>query len=401
MEFNEISEQDRMQVEELWDYCFEKREEPFFQYYFQHYCFEQNTVWGAQQEGRLQSMLHLNPYVLALRGREQNIPYVVGVATAEAARGKHLMGELLQACFSALRKQGTDFVYLMPIYAGIYLPYGFSFCYERLKYSWAKGQLSLPELKQAREGYSISAGNISVADSRLEEVLGELYSKYIMEIHGAARRSKQDWQKLLGVYSGDGFRYALVSRGGAFVGYLLYGVQENCVNLVELVSLEPQAKLELLAYAEGLEVEAERCEWLAEAWDKTYLGFKDATQAPQRLPFMMARCLNVVEALRGLRTEQSLNGELVMRVEDGLLSENSCVAAISCSNGAINTAVDCENELTADVNMDIAAFTQLYFGLLNATELAEAGRLAYRDTSKLKFLDELLPKKKNWINEYY
>ena len=177
MEFNKISEQDRMQVEELWDYCFEKREEPFFQYYFQHYCFEQNTVWGAQQEGRLQSMLHLNPYVLALRGREQNIPYVVGVATAEAARGKHLMGELLQACFSALRKQGTDFVYLMPIYAGIYLPYGFSFCYERLKYSWAKGQLSLPELKQAREGCSISAGNISAADSRLEEVLGELYSK--------------------------------------------------------------------------------------------------------------------------------------------------------------------------------------------------------------------------------
>ena len=66
MEFRRITETDRAQVEELWDYCFEKREEPFFQYYFQHYCFEQNVVWGAFEEGKLQSMLHLSAYTLAL-----------------------------------------------------------------------------------------------------------------------------------------------------------------------------------------------------------------------------------------------------------------------------------------------------------------------------------------------
>ena len=26
------------QAEELWDYCFEKKTEPFFQYYFEQYC---------------------------------------------------------------------------------------------------------------------------------------------------------------------------------------------------------------------------------------------------------------------------------------------------------------------------------------------------------------------------
>ena len=447
MEFRKITETDRDQVEELWDYCFEKREEPFFQYYFQHYCYEQNVVWGAFAEGKLQSMLHLNPYTLSLRGKEEDVPYVVGVATAEVARGKHLMGELLKACFTSLRIQGKSFVYLMPIYAGIYLPYGFAFCYERLKYCWLKGQLSLPALQEYRNCYSFIEGDIGIDDNSLEKVLSSLYDVYIRKLHGAPRRSKKDWQKLLGVYAGDGFKYALVYRGGAAVGYLLYGVQESCVSLVELISLEAQAKLALLAYAEGLEVEAERCEWLAEAWDKTYLGFKDAAQAPQKLPFMMARCLNVVEALKGLSPAPKLSGVVVLKVEDQLLPENSCVLALHCQAGKLeinvknynsepdpasnstqeaalveaaktNNSKECSsadgiftevNEpcnrnclaVRVDITMDIAAFTQLYFGLVSAKELWEAGSMQCSDAGKLELLTELLPKKKNWLNEYY
>ena len=35
------------QVEELWDYCFEKRQEPFFQYYFNEYVGKNNMVIGG------------------------------------------------------------------------------------------------------------------------------------------------------------------------------------------------------------------------------------------------------------------------------------------------------------------------------------------------------------------
>ena len=35
------------QVEELWDYCFEKRQEPFFQYYFNEYVGKKNMVIGG------------------------------------------------------------------------------------------------------------------------------------------------------------------------------------------------------------------------------------------------------------------------------------------------------------------------------------------------------------------
>ncbi len=51
--------------------------------------------------------------------------------------------------------------------------------------------------------------------------------------------------------------------------------------------------------------------------------------------------------------------------------------------------------------MDMAAFTQLYFGTFSAQELWEAGRLRTTKPEKLRLLDLLLPKCENYINEYF
>ena len=89
---------------ELWDYCFEKKEDPFFQWYFREYCLTHNLIMGGFSEAtnRLVNMLHLNPYRILLRGREEVVPYIVGVATDPAARGQELTKGLLQASFNAL-----------------------------------------------------------------------------------------------------------------------------------------------------------------------------------------------------------------------------------------------------------------------------------------------------------
>ena len=63
MKYTVVSREQLPQVEELWDYCFEKRQEPFFQYYFTQYCCQQNIVMGAfDEDEQLKSMVHVNPY---------------------------------------------------------------------------------------------------------------------------------------------------------------------------------------------------------------------------------------------------------------------------------------------------------------------------------------------------
>ena len=51
--------------------------------------------------------------------------------------------------------------------------------------------------------------------------------------------------------------------------------------------------------------------------------------------------------------------------------------------------------------MDMAAFTQMYFGAFTATELAEAGKIKVHNAEKLSVLDKLFPKCRNYINEYF
>ena len=124
MIYRMVNEERMPQVEDLWDYCFEHKDEPFFQYYFNEYCGKDNMVIGAFEEigdtEKLRSMLHINPYMLNIRGVKQIAPYIVGVATAPEARGQHLFRPLLETALEVLRAQNMTFVTLMPIYAGIY-----------------------------------------------------------------------------------------------------------------------------------------------------------------------------------------------------------------------------------------------------------------------------------------
>lgn len=397
------------EVEALWDYCFEKREEPFFKYYFTEYCGKDNLVMAGFEEEkgaeRLKTMLHINPYMLRIRGVDQLAPYLVGIATAPEARGRHLLRGLLQACFELLRARGYCFVTLMPIYAGIYLPYEFSFCYEKLRYAWNVGSLDLPratlstvtmELEQmpiAEEGHAYAMG--------VQELVAPIYESLQTAAHAVPKRTPFQWKKLLSVHALENLRCAYVRMGEEICAYMFYRIKDHIFEIQELLAKNEEAKLELLRFVERQRSEADRAIWLAEAWDKTYLFLPDLNKAPQRLPFMMARCVDAREALNRLTPPTGLRGvenNVVLLLTDKLLDRNNHLLKLSLQDGKLDVQSTLEQE---QVVMDMAAFTQLYFGFLNATELYEAGRLRCQDTEKLAFLDSLFPKQRNWINEYF
>ena len=72
MDFRIINDETLPKIMELWDYCFEKNDTPFFKWYFNEYCLKENMVLGGfdEKSGKLMNMLHLNPYTINLRGRQ-------------------------------------------------------------------------------------------------------------------------------------------------------------------------------------------------------------------------------------------------------------------------------------------------------------------------------------------
>ena len=349
---------------------------------------------GKQRE-KLRTMVHVNPYMLRIRGEEQLTPYLVGVATAPEARGQHAFGPLLATTFEVLRSEGFTFATLMPIYAGIYLPYEFAYCYYGLQYKMKLADLGR-ELAQAK-GKELAVERVALS----RELLAPLYAKLTSAFNGVPLRTDFQWQKLLTVHGLEGMQCAIVYRQGEPCGYMFYYLSEGCFTVHELLTDGADARNRLLQYAAMHQSSAREFAWLAPAWDKTYLGFADQALSPQLRPFMMARCLDARKALAKLAVPGgALAGSVVLLLTDKVIDRNNHLLKLYVEAGSVEVKTTIEQE---EVVMDMGTFTQLYFGAFSARELCEAGRIRVKAGAeeKLELLDSLFPKQRNFINEYF
>ncbi|WP_455655559.1 GNAT family N-acetyltransferase [Phascolarctobacterium sp.] len=395
MDFRIINDETLPKIMELWDYCFEKNDTPFFKWYFDEYCLKENMILGGfdEADGSLMNMLHLNPYTINLRGQELQVPYIVGVATAPEYRGRHLFGPLLDTAFAVLRAQKQAFVLLMPISAGIYRPYQFDYCYYRHRY-----EMPLAVLPKAG---SVSA-DITLQRAGLEqeaEAFAKVYAAVTAAYHGAVKRDDKNWRNLLSVHQGEQVKAVLAKRGGQVLGYMLYNIADRTFTVQELLAEETAARDALLRFARGHVTEAEKFNWLAEAWDKMYLHLQDQNYAGSLQPFMMARCINVRQALVQLTNiAADIQGAVSLLITDKTLPLNNGLLKLEVNAGQIDVKSTVDMQ---DIEMDVAAFTQLYFGQFSVQELAAENRLKIHNEEAALLLDRLFPKCHNYINEYF
>ncbi len=391
-----VSQAELPQVMELWDYCFEKKDDPFFRFYFRDYCLQHNLVAGgfSGEDGHLQNMLHLNPYSILLRGQEENVPYIVGVATNPADRGNHLTRELLQYAFRLLRKKDCSFALLMPVFAGIYRNYDFAFCYNKHVYEMPLEDLTVPA----------PLGNLQVKHygTYSRELFQDLYGALADGYNGLPVRTDFQWDKLLTVHQLEKLQAAVAYHGDEPRGYMFYQITEDrTFSIQELVALTPDAKRALLHYAKGHRSSASRLYWEAMEDDLTFLDLADADRAGRIKPFMMARCFDAVNALYRYEVPENCpDGQVSVLLQDGLLEENNGLVTLAVDSGSLYLE---KGTGRPDAVISMAAFTQLYFGAYTFSQLVEAGKIrmnAYAP-DMLTFLDRLFPRCVNFINEYY
>lgn len=206
MIFRVVNEERMPLVKNLWAQNFEQPGDPFYEYYFNEYCGKDNMVVGGfDEQDHLLTMLHLNPYMLRIRGSEILTPYIAGVATDKEYRGQHLMGELLQTVFQMLRSQSFPFVWLLPVAGKIYEPYGFAFVDKRAKYNYQDLQKKFILQKAGLE----------------QSVLQPLYEQFTTGKNAVVRTDFQ-WHKLLSVYQGERAECELIMENGKAVGYIIH-----------------------------------------------------------------------------------------------------------------------------------------------------------------------------------
>ena len=98
--------------------------EAFVAYYYREKCAD-NKMVVLEEDGKILSMVHLNPYTVSICGKEAPSYYLVAVATDKDHRRKGYMAQVLEAAFAEMEREKVPFCFLLPVDEAIYRPFGF------------------------------------------------------------------------------------------------------------------------------------------------------------------------------------------------------------------------------------------------------------------------------------
>ena len=388
MEFRLLDETWRPAVMTLWDYCFEKRSEPFYEWYFSHYC-RLSQVIGAVEDGQLLAMAHLNPYHIALRGRATPAAYFVGVATAPEVRGQGLFRPLLTQALRALREQGHGVTLLMPSAGGFYRPYGFAYCYHQWQFD-----CSLPQLGLLGSGKEPVRWRRGTADDW--PAIAHVYAKAMKNRHGFVCRTETSWRSLLqALFAEGGHCFVASDEAGEAVAYIWFVQQGQTLQVVELMALGLPAQRACLAFLHQHRSQAEKITFRLPGDDLFYEQLPDDSYPVLLKPFMMGRIVDVVQALqRCLPATYTAGAALTIAVRDEVASWNNGCWRIAYTPNLSVTAAEAG---APDIVVSVDALVQLCFGCFAADQLLDKGVLTGSPEAR-RLLDQLLPVCRNFIN---
>ena len=419
MQFRRATEADRKSIEALWAYCFEKPDEPFFQWYFSRVC-QMDDVVVAEENQHIAADLHLRPYTLNLRGNSMPVDYMVGVATHPAARGRGIASKLLKNAFRISRSRGKSAVILMPSDASFYMPLGCSFYVQQWERSAAPEWLARIGEKPEK------AMTVSSPDEW--HILASVYEKFTEKRNGFTQRDEKTWRTFIEGQLNEGY-IAITGDETGPTGYLCYGIDGRRLIANEMAYVSDRGRRGLYAFMAGHRGSIDRCTWYEPLDDCSFYYWPNGAEHTyienRTFPFMMARITDPVGVIDGLPCEKQIHGEYSFQLVDPVLSENNGIYMVRAEDGEIHALQDdifyklrLHTEDTSGIDlgnhipepsfcMNVNTLAELVFGTSDFNELLKRNQITWLTKDEAvkekisRFMMGILPEKDNWIAEWY
>ena len=419
MQFRRATEADRKSIEALWAYCFEKPDEPFFQWYFSRVC-QMDDVVVAEENQHIAADLHLRPYTLNLRGNSMPVDYMVGVATHPAARGRGIASKLLKNAFRISRSRGKSAVILMPSDASFYMPLGCSFYVQQWERSAAPEWLARIGEKPEK------AMTVSSPDEW--HILASVYEKFTERRNGFTQRDEKTWRTFIEGQLNEGYIAVTGDETGP-TGYLCYGIDGRRLIANEMAYVSDRGRRGLYAFMAGHRGSIDRCTWYEPLDDCSFYYWPNGAEHTyienRTFPFMMARITDPVGVIDGLPCEKQIHGEYSFQLVDPVLSENNGIYMVRAEDGEIHALQDdifyklrlhIEDTSGIDLGnhipepsfcMNVNTLAELVFGTSDFNELLKRNQITWLIKNEAvkekisRFMMGILPEKDNWIAEWY
>lgn len=132
MRIHYLKGEEKKRSRKLWKEAFPEDSQEFGDYYYTEKT-KDNEILVLEEQEKVVSMLHRNPYNLALGKQSAKCDYIVGVATDERYRRKGYMRQLMERALRDMYAEKMPFCFLMPAFEALYLPFAFTYIYKKQK----------------------------------------------------------------------------------------------------------------------------------------------------------------------------------------------------------------------------------------------------------------------------
>ena len=349
---------------------------------------DRQAVYGIYDESGLQGTfllvnmhLHFGPDVVVPMGA------VNGVAVLPGSRGKGYASTGVRHLLEQMRHLGHCVSVLEPFDWDFYRGLGYEWVGLNRRYSVPSRVLkSSPYTKYVRA---------ATPDDRTR--IADAYAQFAMKYRGMLKRTDVEWKLILDDTPKEHFYTYLYEQDGNVEGYLTYhGGKREETRLREFVYLTARAQKGLLGLLRRHNMQIDKFAWNAPADDTLYSQLMHWEIETKLRPAIMARIVDVVGTLQIWKPIQSVQANFALKVEDKHAPWNQGVWRITSENGQTTVVSTAD---TPDLEMDIQALTQAYFGTPSVADLRRAERFTIHNEQAAEQLAQLLDGPPMWIND--
>ena len=253
-----------------------------------------------------------------------------------------------------------------------------------------------------------------------------MYDAYTGNRNGYALRDEASWRRHIEAALLEGYG-ALVYDGDGPCGYLFYTISDRKLAVSEMAFSSEAGRRGLYAFLAGHQGSVRECLWYEPLDDTSYRTWPDGAEhcyiENRTFPFMLGRIVDPVAAFDGLSCDRRLSGELAFQLTDAFLPENSGIYVLRAEDGCIHAlkedvfySLKCHIEDISGLSLgeripepsftlSTSALAEWFFGAADLSELLALDRIRWLDGADREQIqslgDAMLPKQKNWINEWY
>ena len=290
MELRKLEKEEHSKTRELYERVFAQDTKEFLDYYYSVKT-KDNEIYVIEEDEKIVSMIHLNPYQLRIGETIHPTNYIVAVATDANYRKRGLMGQLLKHTMREMYERKEPFTFLMPAAEAIYYPYDF-----RIVYTRKQGEM--------RGENNDSAVEIRVA---AKEDCGKLVSfsnDFLKDYQVVAHRDEAYFEMMLAEQSSQDGGIVIMEKQEQIVGMFFYAKGERYEIREPLYHDEKDFKKAVYRFTKSEE----------EIVDT--IAYGEGTR-----PIIMVRILHLETFLKTIKLEADL--ECYIKLEDAFISDNN------------------------------------------------------------------------------